>query len=336
MREGIKYHVERGINSYFKQYKRYTVETPTGRYIFIPRGGKVLAVAHLDTVAGFGAVVRHAATPTTPTTPRHDPRPTPPHNPAMEHGDSKWGAWVRSINLDDRLGAWILLDYLPSLGINDFDILLTEGEECGRSTASEFVQDRANTYNWIFEFDRRGVESAVLYQYDNPDTRAMLYKYGIAVEHGSYSDISSMTNLGVIGINFSAGYNAEHTTDCYAYLCEVRSSVVKFVSFYKDLKDTPMPYTPPKWVSRWGDDYDYIGRYNNAWYKDDERGIADRELCVACGAERAETDSALCAGCMVGDPAQCWVCGQWYDPAELSDGICDTCNEDVNSEGDYR
>ena len=45
---------------------------------------------------------------------------------------------VHSGALDDRLGAYIILDLLPKLGIN-VDVLLTVGEEQGRSTANFFA-----------------------------------------------------------------------------------------------------------------------------------------------------------------------------------------------------
>src|SRR3990172_2837926 len=80
-------------------------ESKDGRHIYIDRGSPVLAIAHLDTVQ------------------------------SLTHFQTiRMGKRVHLFNaqLDDRLGAYIIVDYLPTLGI-ETDVLLTEGEESGRS-----------------------------------------------------------------------------------------------------------------------------------------------------------------------------------------------------------
>jgi acetylornithine deacetylase/succinyl-diaminopimelate desuccinylase-like protein len=81
---------------------------PENWYAFRDNGASVLAVAHLDTVV------------------RHQQR-------LCNFVETAGGEIVYSGALDDRLGAYVILDMLPKLGIN-VDVLLTVGEESGQST----------------------------------------------------------------------------------------------------------------------------------------------------------------------------------------------------------
>jgi hypothetical protein len=132
-----------------------SVPTPEGNYIFRDRGERVLGVAHLDTVL--------------------------PGTQFAHDGDR-----VFCPSLDDRLGVYMLSELLPLLGVK-FDLLLTDGEERGCSTARWFVPPRR--YNWMFSFDRAGTD-VVLYQYYSPANRRLLHRAGFRVGVGSYSDIA--------------------------------------------------------------------------------------------------------------------------------------------------
>ncbi len=176
-----------------------TVVTPGGsNYVFRDQGEPVLAVAHLDTVL--------------------------PGTPFSHDGER-----VYCPALDDRLGVHLLLDVLPLLGVR-FDLLLTDGEERGCSTARWFVPPRR--YNWMFSFDRAGTD-VVLYQYDTPESRRLLHRAGFRVGVGSYSDIADLWFLGCAGFNFGCGYHGQHRLDCYADLGETREMVARFVAFWE-------------------------------------------------------------------------------------------------------
>lgn len=177
------------------------LDTPHGPMIFQDNGADVLAVAHLDVVDRT--------------------------RPKMKDGV------VRCPQLDDRLGAWVLLDVLPKMGIK-CNILLTDSEEIGQSTAQYFAED--TRYNWAFSFDRSGTD-AVLYEYETPELVNLLGDYGIPVGWGSFSDICSL-NLGVSAINFGVGYHNQHTRQCYADLRDTQQAVDKFARFYQDNKNT--------------------------------------------------------------------------------------------------
>lgn len=194
----------------FDSFTEFGAHHPTPRdrgYFFHDAGHPVLGVAHLDTVlpgdhfeAGGGRV----------------------HSPA----------------LDDRLGVYILTHLLPALGVA-FDLLLTDAEEVGRSTAAHFVPPRR--YNWVFSFDRAGTD-AVLYQYDCPDLRRRLEGAGSAVGRGSRSDISHLEHLGCKGLNLGCGYYRAHRPDCFARTDETIEMARRFAGFWREHRHTHLPH----------------------------------------------------------------------------------------------
>lgn len=185
------------------------------RYAYRQGNGKVLGVAHCDYVDCGSDHFSY-------------------------HKDRVW-----SSRLDDRLGVYVILDLLPKLGV-ECDVLLTDFEETGSSTAGDFAEDMLKLgeefpYNWLFQFDRRG-EGAVRYDYDEMD--CYLEKYFKGLDQGSFSDISLMGELEVCGVNVGTGYHNEHSLGSYANLWEVRSQVQKFVDFYTEFQDERMEHDP--------------------------------------------------------------------------------------------
>lgn len=192
-----------------EDYKRLglVTETEYGPYIYMDRGAGILGVAHLDTVID---------------------------TPAF----SLRGSEVVSPQLDDRLGAYVILDVLPSLGV-DCDVLLTTGEETGLDSARFFTPSKE--YNWMFSFDRAG-EDVVMYMYQDRYTTKILQSLGWKVAYGSRSDISHMTHLGIKGFNFGVGYHLPHLHLCYADVTKVLAQVLRFKKFYSTYKNTRMEH----------------------------------------------------------------------------------------------
>jgi hypothetical protein len=184
-----------------------TITTPEGNYVFRDRGERVLGVAHLDTVL-------------------------PATYFALD------GERVYCPTLDDRLGVYLLSDLLPSLGVK-FDLLLTDGEERGCSTARWFVPPRK--YRWMFSFDRAGTD-VVMYQYDSPANRSLLHRAGFRVGVGSYSDIADLDFLNCAGFNFGTGYHRQHKPDCSADLGETGRMVGGFVAFWRRHRNKQLPH----------------------------------------------------------------------------------------------
>lgn len=179
-------------------------------FIYIRRSpdSKVLAVAHTD-------IVRQAKMPTPEVTFNR--------------------RWVRSRALDDRLGVWLLLHFLPTVLPDDlpYDILLTDFEETGKSTAQWFQPKAGIEYNWMFEWDRHG-DDTVMYSYETPTLRELLERFHFKVGTGSFSDICYLSHLNCAGFNFGVGYHNEHSDECYADLKTTFDQVAKFVPFYSD------------------------------------------------------------------------------------------------------
>ncbi len=196
--------------AYFKQFGEVR-DTPDGIQIFIDRGAKVLGVAHLDTVC----------------------------KPKKKFFVDVKRNQVFTPTLDDRLGVTILLDILPRvLGQNEFDVLLTEGEEMGLSTAAWFEPTR--DYNWMFSFDRTGVD-AVHYQYNENQKWVKTLQTdlgGMKLSPGLFSDISVLDHLKCSGVNIGCAYYKYHSPNAFANLWQTKSQVEKFCAFFHQHKDT--------------------------------------------------------------------------------------------------
>lgn len=173
-------------------------------FFFMDNNADVLAVAHLDTVQSENFCEFDAKT-----------------------------NRILSPVLDDRLGAFVLLEYF--LQDLDYDVLLTVDEEKGQSTARHF--NLGKKYNWMFSFDRRG-NDVVMYQYDTPEMRELLAKHNFETGKGSYSDICELEHLGCKGFNFGIGYQNAHSLNAYADVDDVYNNVEKFRKFYEANRHT--------------------------------------------------------------------------------------------------
>lgn len=202
--------------------KHYGMETvlvdepgPENFYHFLDRGASVLAVAHLDTVVS-------------------------PRNRRARFYESKDGLVVNSGALDDRLGAYVILEMLPKLGIVT-DVLLTVGEESGRSTAAHFEAPRQ--YDHIIEFDRGGMD-VVLYQYHDDETVDRVERSGAVVGLGAFSDTAFLEHLGCKGINWGVGYHDYHSTRGYAYLDDTFDMVNLYRRFHAQNEGVFLEHVP--------------------------------------------------------------------------------------------
>jgi hypothetical protein len=196
--------------SYFEKFGKVT--TVKGcKHIFIDNKAGVLGVAHLDVVNELNHFY-----------------PLNIHN----------GKIVMSSRCDDRLGVYILLKILPAMGIK-VDVLLTDNEEIGQSTAVDFVSKKK--YNWIFQFDRRG-DDVVTYKYNNKKWLNALTDSGFKIGVGSFSDICELENLGCSGVNVGCGYFSEHSDLCFFDVYLMIKQVSIFISFYNDNKNVFFPH----------------------------------------------------------------------------------------------
>lgn len=188
-------------NSLFNAWDDFTLdkENKNKRRVFIDNGGKILMVAHLDTVL--------------------------PSKIVQFKKDRVW-----AVGLDDRLGALIAFKLSKLLGA---DLLLTDNEEICNSTARyHTLKDR---YNWIVEFDRAG-DDVVTYDLESPEFIDALqdqFKIGI----GTYSDICDL-ETDVCCFNMGIGYQHAHSKDSYASLTVLNKQIERFIEFYEVNQDT--------------------------------------------------------------------------------------------------
>jgi len=290
-----------------------------GQYIFIDNGANVLAVGHLDTVGEHGEW-RNVGTKKEPKYQR-----IPSENkPALIY-KTQTDAVIESIQLDDRLGVWLITDVLPRLLGNQYDILLSTNEEVGASTASLFNPDKK--YNWIFEFDRRGYGNVVMYHYHTHELEKMLEAYGYDVQQGTFSDISVMDDLGCAAFNFGCGYFSEHTQYCNARLSHIHVCVAMFEEFFSSNKDKFFEHVQ---IKRLPNKYHY-DKYDDYNYEWDRGG----EACKYCGSHTnvvmGVCDYCFSDGVDLDDVKQpkavtCINCGLPFNEDDLTDeGMCIDC-----------
>lgn len=275
--------------SYFESFGKVT-NTKDGIYIKCDNPkSKILGVAHLDTVK----------------------------NRKFFHYKKKKGdIKVYSPQLDDRLGVYTLMYLLPQLGI-EFDLLLTEGEESGRSTARHFTDSKE--YNWMFSFDRRG-EDVVTYDFSEKCWEEKLEESNFKIGIGSFSDIAFMEHLGIKGVNIGTGYIGEHTNNCFASINVLKRQILRFQDFYNKNKDIKYPHVEMPYWSR--SSYPIMSFRYNPHYYDDLMG------CYLCengvGIEEVLDGIYLCPQCFA-SAGICAVCQDIVPDVDLISEVCSEC-----------
>ena len=232
---------------------------PLTRHIHIDRGSNILGVAHIDSVQ-------------------------------KHHGTRITRDKIYSSTVDDRIGVYMMLYGLPSLGIN-CDVLLTDLEETGMSTAQYYEPDRE--YKWMFQFDRAGAD-VVCYQYETPKIKGALQECGFKIGDGIFSDISYMEYMGICGFNVGCGMHDYHSKKAYVEINELvyQSSLFRyFWTFYGGTRFDWDPSMVPDDEWLWIDDMPNSGEITHS-------------MCDFCGAWdyssklHEYSDSLLCDGCV--------------------------------------
>lgn len=197
---------------------------PADYYLFLDRGSDILSVAHLDTVV------------------------FPDERICQFLTTADGGTVAYSGALDDRSGAYTILELLPKLGI-EHDVLLTVGEESGRSTAQFFETEK--DYKYIIEFDRGGMD-VVMYQYEDRASEDLIRAAGAKMGDGSFSDIAYLEHLGAKAFNWGIGYKGNyHGPRGHVWLDDLYQMVAYYLNFHEDNKDSFLRHVPD-WRSRYG------------------------------------------------------------------------------------
>jgi hypothetical protein len=272
-------------------------ETKDGIFIYKDNGAKILAVAHLDYVENnkrFNIVGNRIYTP----------------------------------QLDDRLGVHMILDVLPKFDLQ-YDILLTEGEESGQSTAQHFVLPAGKEYNWIFEVDRMGTYS-VMYQYETPAYVELLRRYDIKLGLGSFTDICELDHLGVMGINFACGYYNNHSINSYVDTDDLTLVFDKVIPFLKAEYENKYPHDIKLGKYRYSymsfgsyDHYNSTHVTSNITKSIRPDNTSNEIICGACGRQGSIEDFI------------CLYCGEPYVVYQDTVKQCPVCNN-TNCKGFVR
>lgn len=224
------------------------------RYKHIDNGSRILGVCHVDTVCPVSSQLFI----------------------------SKDGGTLYGSNFDDRLGYFVLMHLLPSIGIN-LDVLVCDHEEMGRSTGKYFLG--ADKYDLVVEFDRAGADY-VDYGFGSVALDDSLKKHGFKKAHGSFSDISTM-NTEVARVNIGIGYHKAHSVKSEMSPMEFWAQMNRFISWYTEYIGAPVRYLADDpyglsefsrgWYDSWRDD----------WDKSDSKGSRNSTLtpwyCDQCG-----------------------------------------------------
>jgi hypothetical protein len=248
---------------------------------------------------------------------------------------------VAASGLDDRLGVFIILHVLPAMNIN-VDVLLSTGEEKGRSTARYAIDHIKKKYNWLVEFDRRG-DDVVMYEYKNAKTTDIVESFELEVGRGSYTDICDMWELEIVGFNFGVGYYRAHSVHSFAVLDITAHMIAGFVEMYNKYKDTliesdrTIPYRHrPKVVTKttypverndygwdeWRDEH-YDEYYSKAWLS-----FRDDVTAASTGGTQAlpsPKDSNKTDRQPYYVDHECYACGQvkrWLKKGEAYECVC--------------
>lgn len=257
---------------------------------FLDNGSSILAVAHCDFVE---------------------------NGQHFDYAELEKETLIFSPMLDDRLGVYTILDLLPRMGVTT-DILLTDNEETGRSTASDFIASKQ--YNWIVSFDRRGVD-AVVYDYDEMHEAV---KKHFCSGIGTFSDISNLEHCKAGAFNVGIGYHGEHTSRCFASTSEYFEQIARFLNFWDEFKDVSFSHEPAAYPT-----YPDTGYWWSRRFRDDDidvsaaiKGKPQKQQfpdweCPYCFSEFNEEDTMMASPTTI----YCPECGHEFDPIQAEDGM---------------
>lgn len=263
-------------------YKEEEIIEDYGQFLFAKGDIDVLLVAHLDTV--------------------HKTKPTIDE---VFYDQEKGVIWSpRGIGGDDRCGVYIILNILFS-GLRPH-IAFTWNEEIGCVGSRNMVnifdpRKTMNTkINFAIQFDRRGHQEAVYYDLDHPDFEKYITSFGFETKLGSFTDICEICpDWECAGVNLSAGYANEHTTNEMVFVATIQDTFTKACNILRDQVANPKayeyietpkrPFMPSKgsygYEGAWWEEEDDDAAYQawKNWEKPKAKKMVDgRECCEIC------------------------------------------------------
>ena len=164
---------------------------------------------------------------------------------------------------DDRLGVYLgyaLANKYPGM----FDLLLTDYEESGQSTAAYFTP--THKYNFVVGLDREGSDYVDYGLADIEFDQAFERHTGIKKSHGSFSDICSMSNVDCTKINLGIGVYSSHSPKSGFIPGVANEQISKLVKFCREYKDVYFKQGVGDIFAGCGYNYSYYNNQQN-WNK---------------------------------------------------------------------
>jgi len=273
-----------GIKRVMAPWREHKVVVGGRQYWHIKNGGKVLLVAHIDTVL----------------------QPTKPKFKKKR---------IKARGLDDRLGVYMAMTIQAEMP-DIVDVLITDDEEIGKSTADMVPTKDLEGYNVIIELDRGGSDFV---HYDLAGDDLIDAYLEFADEgYGWSSDIAHLNSPPCGCINVGIGYYKQHAKDSYAKTEEFIKAyhdVSEFIEKYQDVHFDPHVPAPIVYTKSFPQNYGHSANYYNEYYNDtygqdqwddDYYGTKKADpvipYCKECSAElffEDEIEEGLCAICEV-------------------------------------
>lgn len=270
---------------------------------------------------------------------------------------------------DDKVGIFLILKILQS-GLKPH-VIFCANEEVGSLGAEQLIKDYPkcpfDDCRFIIMLDRRGLVDCVFYDCENDDFVEYCEKFGFKEAFGSFTDICTLCPAwGMAGVNFSVGYDNEHTANEKLYVGPMFATLKKvknilsqkdedikyfkyipgyYSAYYGGWKKGTYPYGKfcdyPGWDEYY--DYDFDKRATESeggWFApDDFYGY-----CENCGKtiSRAEAieyqaldgvPAYCCRDCSKKIINYCEICGDAFekDPEHPERRLCPECHLDVMS-----
>ena len=271
-------------------------------------GSKILLVAHIDTVL-------------------------PPTTPVFNQGR------ILAQGLDDRLGVYLAFALFGQR--NDVDVLITDEEEKGSSTAELVPSFATQQYNMIVGLDRKDLDFVDYGRADDAliDAASEFREWG----WGSFSDIDFFKAYHCGCINWGIGYHDAHGKGSYVKVDDLVKCIKELTGFLdKHGKTHFQPHEPvltTKGFGKYNYDWSNTGKDYYAsvgtWHDDD---AICNHYCPPEGRYWDHESQALCRksapceylGTGANEYELCQKCGEMlYYEAELIYGTCHKCEHPV-------
>lgn len=223
--------------------------------------------------------------------------------PAKYHGKALDGKHIFASGLDDRLGIYLALAVQSARPW--VDVLITEGEEEGRSSGRHLKTEEMQGYSCALNLDRAGLDY-VDYGLASPELAALIESAGYEPGFGSFSDICQLPTACAMA-NLGTGCQDGHSFGSYVAIADLQTAYSRIISIIDKIGESyfPAPERKPDFGNRYQFgalfDYDPIGYTSQEDFDKIKSEHGPRLDCAFCGFDlqtRYEREAGLCMDCI--------------------------------------